>query len=389
MKRIVQRGVLVPLAVGVGSGAITLLGMIHDPRRALVGWIAAYGFAASAVPAAMILVMVLHVTGARWWLVLRRVFLAACGTAPLLVLLFVPIGAAFSIAYPWASPPPDLPHATSEALEHQRAWNHGGFFLARSAVYLGTWTALAVWLRRLGEARAESPSLETERRQKTLSAVGLPVMGFTMTFASFDWLMSLQPGWSSNIFGLYVFTAGLVTALSTIAIASWLAARAGLVDGMQPDHAHAIGRLMLMALILWAYIAFFQLMLIWIADLPSEVAFYVARSHGAWRAVDWILVAGRFGLPLFALLSRPLKRSPPMLAAVAGWLVVTSAIELAWITLPSLGAGLAMFDLFPFVAVAGLFWAYGVHLFQTKAPAPAQAVAPDRMREDALRYRSP
>ncbi|HVJ89882.1 MAG TPA: hypothetical protein VM580_08760 [Labilithrix sp.] len=375
MKGTLRREVIAPLAIGIAACGLTLASAIDNPHRALVGWIAAYGLAAATVLAALILLMVLHLTGARWWLVLRPIFGSVAGTAPLLVLLFIPIGAAFSLAYPWASPPAsDLPQITADALEHQRTWNHGAFFLARSAIYLATWTTLSVLLRRAKDAK----------RERVISAVGLPVLGFTVTFAAFDWLMSLVPGWTSNVFGLYFFTSGLVSAISVIAIAAWIAERSGLAD-LRPDHIHAIGRLLLMAVILWAYIAFFQLLLIWIANLPAEAVFYGARAEGGWVPVGVLLFAGRFVFPLFALLSRAIKRSSRMLAAVAAWLLAMTMVDFCWLTLPSLATGLAAADILPFIGTGALLWAYGVHLTMKGVVLPA----PVDVREEALRYRSP
>ncbi len=387
------RGVLAPLAIGVVASALTIAYALHDARRALLAWIAAYGFAVATVLAAMALVMVLHLTGARWWLVLRRVFVATAGTAPVFVLLFVPIGAAFTIVYPWESPPPDLSRHVEEILEHRRAWNQPAFFLARSAFYLASWTVLAVLLRRADRDHARDPSSsEVVGTERTISAVGLPVLAFTLTFAAFDWLMSLQPGWTSNIFGLYVFTSGLVSAMAVLAIGSWLAARSELVPGgIGPDHVHAVGRLMLMAVILWAYIGFFQLLLVWIADLPTEATFYAMRAHGSWAVVDVVLFGGRFVLPFLVLLSRPLKRSPSGLAVVGGWLVVMSMLDFAWVAIPALRAELAPADALPFFAIGGLVWAYGAHLvaLRSRRAAGRDLVALDPALRDALRYRSP
>lgn len=387
-----NRGVVVPAAIGIAAGGLTIVYALYDARRALLAWIAAYGFAVATVIAAMVMVMVLHVTSARWWLVLRSVFVATAGSAPLLILLFVPIGAAFSIVYPWESPPPDLPEHVEEVMRHRRVWNQPVFFLARSAIYLAVFTVFAVLLRRKDAAQRERPSQAIARSERTLSAVGLPVMAFTLTFAAFDWLMSLQPGWTSNIFGVYVFTSGLVSAMSVIAIGSWLAAEAGLVsEEVRPDHFHAVGRLMLMAIILWAYIGFFQLLLVWIANLPSQVAFYFARSQESWAAVDVIIFLGRFVLPLFVLLSRPLKRSPVRLAVAAGWLVVMSVLDFAWLVIPAMGARLAAADFLPFVSVAALVWAYAAHLVYMRGRVAERRaeLARDPARREALRYRSP
>lgn len=384
----IRRSGLVPLALGIAASGLTLVLAIAHPRQALVGWIAAYGFVASTVLAGMTLVMVLHVTAASWWLVLRRVFVALLGTTPLLILLFVPIGAAFSLVYPGASAPEDLSRHTKEALEHQRTWNNDAFFLGRSAVYLATWTVFSILLRRADSAWRARPSAEITRRERTVSAIGIPVLGFTVSFASFDWLMALHPGWSSNIFGLYVLTSGLVAALSVIAVGACGLQRGGATPGLQPDHVHAVGRLMLMAVILWTYVGFFQFMLAWIADLPHEIGFYAARARGVWTIADYLLVIGRFVVPFLALLSRTLKRNAHLLAAVAVWLLATTAIDFAWLAVPSFQLGLTLANLVPFVAVGALTWAYGAHLAEQR-PLEAPAHHDDPVVQEALRYRSP
>ncbi len=386
-----HRGVVIPLVIGLVAAAFTVVYVVLDPRHATAAWIAAFGFGAATVVGAMVMVMVLHVTGAVWWLALRRVFVSVAGTAPLLALLFLPI--AFSLrVYPWRSAPPDLTEHLSEVLQHQRTWFLPWFFLARAAFYLATWTVLAVLLRRADAATVESPSPERAAHERTISGVGLPIMAFTLTFAAFDWLMSLQTGWSSSMFGLYVFASGLNASLSVIAIGSWLAVRAGLVpEAVKPDHFHAVGRLILMAVILWAYIAFFQLMLVWIADLPHEVGFYWERARGSWTAVDWILFSLRFLVPFLALLSRPLKRTPRLLAAVAGWMVLVSALDFEWVVVPSIDAHVSVADALPFVTVFALLWSYAAHLAYGRGRAderPLERGADPRMQK-ALRYRSP
>ncbi|MBX3258226.1 MAG: hypothetical protein KIS78_20690 [Labilithrix sp.] len=385
-----RRGVLVPLGIGLAAGALTLVYALVDARRALAAWTAAFGFVLATALGAMVLVMVLHVTGARWWRVLRRVVVAVAGTTPLLALFFLPIAGSLELVYPWAAPPPDLPERVARALAHQQAWHDPRFFLVRSLLYLATWTALSVLLRRADAAMSRRPTAARAARERTLSAAGLPIVAFTLTFAAFDWLMSREAGWVSNVFGVYVFTSGLLSALAVIGVASWMASLRGLTDGAGADHFHAVGRLTLMAVILWAYIAFFQLLLIWIANLPAEVSFYWARSRGSWRTVDVVLVVGRFALPFVLLLSRSLKRSPLFLAALGSWLVVTSALDFEWLVVPAAGASPSLADAAPFVCVFALAWAYGAHLVYTRGRAPEErGAAEDAVRRDALRYRSP
>lgn len=386
-----KRGVTVPLGIGLAAAGLTVAYAAYDARRALVAWLAAFAFVAATVLAAAILVMIFHVTGARWWRVLRRVFIAVLGTAPLLPIFFLPIAASLDLVYPWESPPDDLPRHVERALAHQRAWNHPQVFLSRALLYLATWTALAVLLRRADAASLKEPSPANLRRERTISAVGLPLVSFTLTFAAFDWFMSREPGWVSNIFGLYVFASGLVSTLAVVALGSWLATRRDLVSGASPDHFHAVGRLTLMAVILWTYIAFFQLLLVWIANLPAEVSFYATRSRGAWTSVDVLLLFGRFVVPFLALLSRSLKRSPAFLAAAGGWLVVTSALDFEWLVVPAGGRAPSLADAAPFVCLSALTWAYAAHLVDARGRAAAEPpeVTLDPARQDALRYRSP
>jgi hypothetical protein len=384
-----NKPVLVPLAIGIGAGIVTIVRAITgDSRRVLIGWIAAYGLTAATVLAAMVLVMTLHLTGARWWLVLRPIFVAIAGTAPLLIPLFVPIGATAALVYPWSSPPPELPEPVSAALEHQRVWNHPAAFVLRSAIYLVTWTALAIVLRRPDVAATTPESKAVGRTERTASAIGLPVMALTITFAAFDWMMSLQPGWTSNMFGLYVFTSGLIAALAVISIGVWLASRSGGEERPSPDHAHAVGRLMLLSVILWAYIGFFQLLLVWIADIPHEVTFYDGRARGSWAAVSWFLVIGRFALPLLGLFSRRLKRSPALLACMGGWLFLGSVLDFAWLALPAAGMELGVLDFVPFVCIVALVCAYGVHLV-IHIGTDVEHAPPEAAIAEALRYRSP
>jgi hypothetical protein len=382
--------VLVPLVIGVLAGAGTVLYALYDLRRAMFAWTAAYGFGVTAAVAALALAFTLHLAGAKWWLAVRTPLLACAATMPLFVLGFVPIALTLRHLYPWQTIPEDAPEHIRRALEHQRAWNEPGFFVARAALYLAVWTFLALALRRTDARWATSVSdAESERllaRARRLAGPAMPVLGLTLTFAAFDWFMSLEPGWSSDMYGLYVGMGGLVGATSIAAIGAWAARRAGLLrDEVHADHFHALGRLMLMATILWAYIAFFQLLLVWIADEPREVTFYAARSAGSWGVIDVVLVVGHFLVPFLALLIRRLKQSAGALAIVAAWALLMDALDFEWFVVPSSAGRIAAADILPFVCVFALAWAWGAHLV-TRAPAARRELAAFR---EALRYRSP
>jgi len=337
------------LVVGLAGLAGTVGYAFFDLRRAMFAWTAAFGLGMATALAAMILVFVFHLAHAQWWLAVRRPLVACAATIPLYVVFFLPIAATLPAV-----------HVTS-TIEHQRIWHERSFFLARSAFYLVTWSILAMLTRRNDARRFAAP--------------GILVIAFTSLFASFDWLMSLEPDWVSDVYGLTVLSAGAVSAMATVAVA------ARKTEGVTPDHAHAIGRLLLTTILVEGYIAFFQLLIVWLADLPRDVGFFVARSAGSWAIVTGLLVALKLGVPFVLLLSRALKRRAWAVAGIGAWLVVMSALEFAWLVVPSSGGRLSWLDALPFFAVIGLSCAYAMRVGETPAEEPA-------LRE-ALRYRSP
>jgi len=184
-----------------------------------------------------------------------------------------------------------------------------------------------------------------------LAAAGLPILGITLTFAAFDWIMSLTPAWFSAIFGLYVFAGGFIAALGLVAVVAPGAPAVG------PSHTHALGKLTFAFVIFWAYMAYAQGFLIWIADKPEEVTWYLPRVGGSWGVLFVAVIAANFVLPFALLLSRDLKRHPRALAAVGAWLLVAHYLDVAWMVLPVLhptGIRAHWLDLAALAAVGGL-----------------------------------
>src|SRR5690606_20540134 len=185
---------------GLVFAAIGALGSVVsvalDPRRMLFAWLAAFGSALFAVLAALVLVMILHVVRARWWLVLRPALMGVVETLPAFVVLLLPIAIGRTELYPELE------------VEHQRTWASAPFFFARAAAYFAVWIALLTLVKRADEINERAPTSERPERfeaQRRVSGVGLPLMAFTIHFASVDWLMALVPGWTSTAYGLYVF----------------------------------------------------------------------------------------------------------------------------------------------------------------------------------------
>jgi hypothetical protein len=331
--------------------------------------------------------MIARTTRARWFVVLERLTGCHRGDAPP---LSPPLSSRRSRAavgfYPWAGPPGDLDPDGRAWAAHAHAWLNVPFFLVRSYAYLFVWSALAILLRQSSIRNDTRPSEAYVRRQRFASAAGLPIMALTLTFAGFDWIMSMNTRWSSDILGVYVFAGAFAGAIGATAFVAWLAFRAGVLPSeVHGDHFHALGRVLLVTVIFWAYIALCQFLLVWIADLGRESSFYADRGYGSWGWASAALFFLHFAVPFLLLLSRPLKRSPLSLAVVGGWLVCAHALDVYWLVLPPLHAGMRWLDLAFLFGITGVCAAFGAWRFSTANPVPIH----DPALGESLRYESP
>ena len=373
--------VVVAGAIG-GLGAIaTAIGFAIDPAQAAFSYLTAWAFALSVALGALVFLMMGHAIEANWTIVFQRFTEAIVGALPMLAVLFVPIALAAGLLYPWISPPATLPPESLGRLAHQAPYLNLTFWLIRAGMFLGLWIVFGELLRRWGMRAAREPAALT--RAKVLSAVGLPAVGLTLTFGSFDWLMSLTPLWYSTIFGLLYWSGGFVGGLSLVAVIAQRARRVPAVAAsIRGSHTGALGRMMLAFLIFWGYMEFAQGLIIWIANKPDEVPWYIARGARAWGDVFALLIIAHFGIPFFALLNKPLKRRPTLLAIAGGWLVAMHYVDVYWLVMPVLHGTVAIhwLDFAAPCAVLGLATA-------TAAARTRTAIADDHPRfATALHY---
>lgn len=377
-------------AAGAAGLVLTLIGGFIAPKAALYSYLIAFDYWLGLSLGTLALVMGHNAAGARWNVVVRRLGETMAAAVPLFIVLLVPLLLGARNVWIWIDPPPGLAKETVRLLQHKKAYLNFNFFLVRAVIYFIVWSALALLLRAWSVRQDESGEALLTRRQRKLSAPGLVLLILTATFASFDWLMSLQPAWFSTIFGLYVFTGGFVGSLAILCliVTGLRSGDSALGKIISADHQHNLGKLLFAFVCFWAYMAFSQYMLIWAGNLPDEVTWIVARSRGVWRPVGILILLGHFFVPFFLLLSRDLKRSRQGLAAVAAWMLVIHYIDLYWIVMPASsleGLGLHWTHLTAFIGVGGVSVAAALFLLRGVRPLPVR----DPYLEDSLRYVQP
>jgi glucan phosphoethanolaminetransferase (alkaline phosphatase superfamily) len=234
-------------------------------------------------------------------------------------------------------------------------------FWWRAVIYFGIWLILAFILNRWSLEQDNPPVQNLAPRFRTISAPGIILYAFTITFAVIDWVMSLDPHWYSTIFG-FIFIAGqcLSAMCMMVVIERILVRYEPLASLLKPKEVHDHGKLMLTFVLLWAYFSFSQLLITWAGNLPMEIRFYARRLYSGWEIMGLGLVIFHFGIPFLYLLSRPFKRNPYRLVKLAILLIFMRFIDLFWYIEPTFHKQLTfhwgyLIDLLVPIAMGG-FW---------------------------------
>ena len=318
------------------AGALALAacgaGAFLSPPAFFHSYLFAYVFFTGLSLGCLAVVMLHHSTGGAWGIPIRRMLESGTRTLPLIAVLFLPIALGMKHLYPWARPEEV---AKDHLLQAKEAYLNVPFFLARTVVYFAVWLAIAYFLNRwsLEQDRGANPVLT--RKLQLLSAGGLIAYGLTMTFASIDWVMSLEPRWFSTMYGVLYIAGQALNALAFVtALLVLLSRQAPLAGYVGSRHFHDLGKLLLAFVMFWSYVAFAQYLIIWAGNLPEEIPWYLRRLSGGWGWVGAALVVLHFALPFLLLLPESANRNPRLLASVAALVVAMRMVDVFWLVRP-------------------------------------------------------
>ena len=344
------------LALGAVAGAASLAGAVGDPAQFFRSYLVAFVYWLSIALGCSAISMLHHTTRGGWGLMIRRVLEAAAGTLPLVALFFVPILLGLRHLYRWARPEEV---AADQLLMHQAIFLNVPFFAARAILYFIIWCGFAWTLGRMSASQDATGQAGLPRRMQIIAAPGLVLYCLTATFASIDWLMSLDTRWYSTIYGVYFVGGHAIAGLSfTVLVALYLCERGGMSGAFRPVHFHDYGKLLLTFVVLWAYLAVSQLIIVWSGNLAEEITWYQGRLLGGWSGVSLALVVLHFALPFVLLLSREGKRSAVRLSMVAVLLLGMRWVDLHWLAAPAFSPDRPAFhwlDAATWIALGG-FW---------------------------------
>ena len=319
--------------IGTVALLISIIFAFVDRDQFFRSYLFAYAFCIGIPLGCMAILFIYHLAGGAWGAVSRRIMEAALRLLPILALLFLPI-AIFGMhsLYEWTHS--DIVNA-DKVLKQKTPYLNIPFFLVRAAIYFAIWILLSAILNKRSEQQDKTQDPLIPARLEFLGGIGLVLYGLTMTFASIDWMMSLDPHWFSTLFGLLIITGQVLSAFAfVIAIAVWLSRVSPYSEIISAEQFHDLGKLLLAFVMIWAYLSFSQYLIIFSGNMPEENRWYVQRLQDGWRFIPPLLILGHFALPFILLLSRSLKRNPRMLGIVVIGVLVMRFIDLYWLIAP-------------------------------------------------------
>ncbi|MGB7947918.1 MAG: hypothetical protein WCH75_09575 [Candidatus Binatia bacterium] len=321
------------LAVGLIAAVLSVGGALVFPPAFFRAYLSAIIFWLGIPVGCLALLMLHHLVGGRWGFVIQRVLEAAIQTLPLMALLFIPLFFGLADIYPWARAEVV---AADPLLQQKAGYLNVPFFIARAVFYFAVWIVLGNLLVSWSQQQDERADEKMTLRLQRLSGPGIVLYGLTVSFATIDWVMSLEPKWYSTMFGMiFMVSFGLAALALAILITRFLATEQPLARVASPDRWHDLGNLLLALVMFWAYLNFSQFMLIWAENLAEEIPWYLHRIDGGWQWIAIALILFQFALPFVLLLSRNTKRKFHTLAAVAGAILFMHWLDMLWMVVPS------------------------------------------------------
>jgi hypothetical protein len=370
--RDLKRVSILAVAVGALFFALLIFGLLIDRRQFFQAYLVGFIFWIGITLGSLALLMLQHLTGGAWGVIIRRVLEAATRTLPLMVILFIPVLAGLSRIYPWTDRAKmDEVPALKEKAAH---YLNPAFFMTRAAIYFSIWGLMVLLLNWLSLQHDRTANRRFAKRLQMISGPGLGLLILTITFASIDWVMSLDPAWSSTIFGLIFVASWSLSALAFgILSMSWLAKREPMNAVVRTSHFHDWGNLLMALVMLWMYFAFSQYLIIWSGNLPEETTWYVARKHDGWGVIALAIVILQFAFPFLTLLSRAAKQSAQRLGNLALLILIMRLVDVIWLIEPSFNREhfhLSWMDVAAPIAIGGLWIATFARQLQKRSLVP-------------------
>jgi hypothetical protein len=346
----------IPLIIGIIALILGLIGYFLDSKQFFHSYLVAFIFWCTIGLGGLFFVMIHYLTNATWSVVVRRIAENIMAVLPIMAIFAVPILFGAGDLYRWS-------HAeivqADNLLKGKSPYLNISFFIVRLAIYFAVWIFLGRYLYKISLRQDKGHHESLLRKAVKICPPGMILFAVTLTFFSFDLLMSLDSHWYSTIFGAYIFAGSFLSLLAFLTLNIIIIRNKGaLKNVITSEHFHDLGKLTFAFIIFWGYMAFSQYFLIWYANIPEETVWFLHRWDGSWKIISLILVFGHFVIPFFVLFPMAAKRNLAVMRIIAIWILLMHWIDIYWIVMPSLhqhGIRFSWMDLTALAGIGGFF----------------------------------
>lgn len=197
--------------------------------------------------------------------------------------------------------------ANDKLIANKAGYLNFPFWIVRAAIFLTGWSLYQYFSRKNCLAQDEANDDLNYKKNFKLSAMFLVFFIVSESIMSWDWIMSIDPHWFSTLFGWYVFASFFVSAITTIALVTLYLKSRGFLEYVNTSHIHDLAKFMFGFSVFWTYLWFSQYMLIWYANIPEEVTYYITRIE-LYNLPFFGAVVMNFVFPLLILINTDFKR---------------------------------------------------------------------------------
>ena len=327
---------------GVALAAILSFGgfLGGSPEHFFKSWLFAFLTILTICMGSLFFVMIQHATKAGWSASIRRMAEHVTSNLQWIWILFLPffflvlLGDGGKVWH-WMDPAHVDP-----IIEGKAGFLNVPFWTVRAVIYFVVFFAASKFF--VGTSVAQDASGDprlTLKMQKWVPAF-IVLFALSLTFAAFDWAMSLEAHWFSTMFGVNLLAMSFCGFFSLFCVMTFVVQRQGkMLNEVTQEHWQDMGKLLFgLGIVFHAYIGFSQYMLIWYANIPEETTWYLARVAGPWAPWMWFLVFGHFFVPFVLLLTKHTKRCKPVMTAIAVWMLLAHAVDVYLLIMPTVPA---------------------------------------------------
>lgn len=374
---------LILILIGVVSLAINFF--TEDPESHHLGFwtnLLFNGFFFFSIVAGALFFMVLsYATEAAWTVLIKRVlegiitFLLPASFV--LAIVFFAGSMGWHHIYHWMDPmvyikelaDGTLNPAYDKILDNKSAYLNLPFFWIRFFLYIGVFYLFARMYRKRSLREDKEGGLALHKKNYVQSGGFLALFAVFSSTLAWDWIMSIDAHWFSTLFGWYVFSGMWLSAITTTMLIILYLKSKGYLPEVNKNHLHDLGKWMFALSFLWSYLWFSQFMLIWYADIPEEVTYFVNRVEN-YNFIFFFTFAVNFVTPMLILMSRDTKRNRKYLAVMSVIILFGHWLDAYLLVIPGVLFEHGHLSLTHFGTLLGFIGAFIYVVFNSLSKAP-------------------